>query len=178
MFWCLCQCRTRKSIFFFRFLSAYFSFALKLFLAHQIRTNFSFVRTSFTDDSCFVIWAMSASESANDMSNRSRSGLRWNGPRVGVVLRARRLNEETSSRQTDRGKRRREPIPIRQWIVFERDFWNSSIRSTFISAGWTIVWMDRWRWTWDSCWCDSSWCLPRVLLRLFKFEKRRLDVRS
>lgn len=90
-----------ESQYFFPFLSAYFSFTLRLFLAHQIRTSFNFVRTSFTDDNCFVIWAMSASESANDMSNRSRSGLRWNGPRVGVVLRARRLYEETSTRQRD-----------------------------------------------------------------------------
>jgi hypothetical protein len=42
----------------------------------QIHTNLSFVRISLTDDNCLVICAISASDSDNDISNRSRSGLR------------------------------------------------------------------------------------------------------
>ena len=42
----------------------------------QIHTSLSFVRISLTDDNCLVICAMSASDSDNDINNRSRSGLR------------------------------------------------------------------------------------------------------
>jgi hypothetical protein len=41
-----------------------------------IRTSLRFVRISFTDDNCFVICAISPSDSVNDINNCSRSGLR------------------------------------------------------------------------------------------------------
>ena len=47
---------------------------------------------SLTDDNCLVICAISTSDSDNDINNRSRSGLRLKEPRIGVVLRARRLD--------------------------------------------------------------------------------------
>ena len=39
-------------------------------------TNFSFVRRSLTEDICLMICVTSASESVNDINNRSRSGFR------------------------------------------------------------------------------------------------------
>jgi hypothetical protein len=58
----------------------------------MIHTNLSFVRISLTDDNCLVICAISASDFDNDINNRSRFGLRYSGPLIGVVLRARRLD--------------------------------------------------------------------------------------
>ena len=63
-----------------------------LLLIIFIHTSLSFVRISLTDDNCLVICAISASDSDNDISNFSRSGLRCSGHRIGVVLRARRLD--------------------------------------------------------------------------------------
>ena len=78
-----------------------------------VRTSLSFVRMSLTVDNCFAMRATSISDAERDSSSCSRSGLRSNGARVGVVLRARRLGEsvpdgDESSMNATFGMNRRE----------------------------------------------------------------------
>jgi hypothetical protein len=52
------------------------SFLVKIKEEFCVHTSLSFARISFTEDICFVICAISFSDSANDINNCSRSGLR------------------------------------------------------------------------------------------------------